>query len=243
MVNWAQVFMPLAVAFVVLAVAVVGFSRDPLGRVITAVGDAVVARLRPRTDGDGAGDGFAAGLEVGAKLYRFFRRLTGCEYIGRALIFTCKVNGPDLQTGRPQRVRLVIGWHERETGDAVEHPDPETLYEDVFQVDEHYIGLLVRLLGEKIIEVVTADMPPGVLIGSLYRREGVVYAQWFLLEVDRVGNTITYASVASYKRKFTPDEADNLRIQMERIKSIYRYGNDPGTAFDMPSLQLPRGPQ
>lgn len=232
-VNWNQILMPLVVALVVLAVAVVGFSREPINDIVREVGRAIVARLKPRSDGDG----FAAGFEVGAKLYRFFRRLTGCGYIGRALIFTCKVNGPDLQTGRPQRVRLVIGWHEREAGDAVEHPDPETLYEDVFQVDEHYIGLLVRLLTEKIIEVVTADVPPPALIGSLYRREGVVYAQWFLLEIDRLSNTITYASVASYKRKFTPDEADNLRIQMERIKSIYRYGNDPGTAFEMPRLK------
>ena len=231
--SWSQVLMPLVVTLVAFAVAVVGFSRDPLNDVIRAVGKAVVAWLRPHPDTDE----FAAGLEVGAKLYRFFRRLTGSSYIGRALIFTCRVYGPDLQTGRPQRVRLVIAWHEREAGDAVEHPDPETLYEDVFQVDEHYIGLLVRLLTEKIIEVVTADMPPNALIGSLYRREGVVYAQWFLLEVDHSRNLITYASVASYKRAFTPDEQDNLRIQMERIKSIYRHGNDPGTAFEMPRVQ------
>ena len=231
--NWNQLLLPLVVALVVLAVAVVGFSKDPLNDVIREIGRAVVSRLKSRADGDG----FAAGLEVGAKLYRFFRRLTGSNYIGRALIFTCRVYGPDLQTGRPQRVRLVIAWHEREAGDAVEHPDPETLYEDVFQVDEHYIGLLVRLLTEKIIEVVTADVPPNALIGSLYRREGVVYAQWFLLEVDHSRNLITYASVASYKRAFTPDEQDNLRIQMERIKSIYRHGNDPGTAFEMPRVQ------
>ena len=231
--NWNQLLLPLVVSIVVLGVAVVGFSRDPLNDIIREIGRAVVARLKPRADGDG----FAAGLEVGAKLYRFFRRLTGSTYIGRALIFTCRVNGADLQTGRPQRVRLVIAWHEREQGDAVEHPDPETLYEDIFQVDEHYIGLLVRLLTEKIIDVVTADLPPNVLIGSLYRREGVVYAQWFLLEIDKNSNTVTYASVASYKRRFTPDEQDNLRIQMERIKSIYRYGNDPGTAFEMPRLK------
>ena len=232
--NWSQVLLPLVVALVVLAVALVGFSRDPLGRLITAVGDALVSRLRNRS----AGCDYNAGFRAGQKFYRLFRRLTGCKYVGRILIFEGKNCGGLPTRGRPYRVSCKLGWYEREPGDTAERPDPELLYETQFEVDSHYVDLLIDLRARRVIELVTADLPhEDCLIGALYRREGVVYAQWFLLEIDTAADAMAYASVASYRRPFSADEKDDLRLAMERIRSVYRFGIDPGTAFDMPRLK------
>ena len=235
--DWGQILAPLAVAVVAAAVTLTGLFRASIAAVVAELTDAVVTRIKRR----GSGEGFDDGFRLGQKFARGFHQLTKSKYVARVLIFDGKNCGGLPRAGKPYRVCLRLSWYDPEPADPghAARPDPEDLYDEAFTVDDHYVGLLVELRAAKRIEVVTADLPlTDCLIGSLYRREGVVYAQWFFLELDGKRGAMAYASVASYVRKFTPDEQDDLFLKMERIRGLYRYGYDPAaTDFGSPALR------
>ena len=232
--DWANIFTPLAIAATAAGVTLVGLFRNSIAEIVTELTEAVKTRIKRR------GEGFDDGFRMGQKFTRLFHQLTKCRYVARVLIFDGKNCGGLPVVGKPYRVSLRLGWYDPEPGDPSKEArrDPEELYDTAFGVDDHYIGLLVKLRAQKRIELVTAELPEDCLIGSLYRNEGVVYAQWFFLELDGGRGAMAYASVASYVRRFTREETSNLFVRMERIRSLYRYGYDPaGTTFEYPSLK------
>jgi hypothetical protein len=230
--DWGQLLSPAVVAAVVLAVTAMKLFQERLGLVLDAVTALLLSWIKKRRE---SGDCYNLGFQAGQRCYEMQDRMVLCPYVGRLLMFNARNCKGEPKIGHRCTVCCTIGWQSQEKDDPKVRQDPKSLYDSPFIVDDHYIGLLIRLKAEKVIDVLTADLPK-CLIGSLYRLEGVVFAQWFYLQTDEDDGTMTYASVGSYVRPFTDDEKMSLGVAMERVKSTYRFANAPGSSFEMPRL-------
>lgn len=87
-------------------------------------------------------------------------------------------------------------------------------------VDASYARLLQELLARRAVHADPKAMQPGDIVARIYQAEGIVDAYWFYLAA--VDSELSFISVASYTRPFTPEEVTKMEMTVNRMRKRFK---------------------
>lgn len=128
---------------------------------------------------------------------RVMAQLRAIPSVQRVLLFTGRNGGGLPEPGKSYVVSAEDGWSELPTKNPLE------IYRNDLVVDDEYISMLQRLVRDKKVVNVTADMPETATLRAYYTEEGVVASVLYLLKLDMEDGRVDYLSIGSYTDKFT----------------------------------------
>ena len=160
----------------------------------------------------------ALGLKDIAEFQSILDQMKPLANVDRVLLFTGKNGGGLPKAGKPYTVNCFFGW----SMDPLKHPDQT--YKFGLQVDACYIDMLVEVLLKGRSVQTTATMDKAAALREMYEGESVVQALLFLLQLDMNSNELTYMSVASYRRPFTPIEYQQINLMVLRMRYLMDRG-------------------
>lgn len=96
---------------------------------------------------------------------------------------------------------------------------PAEGYQDI-PVDDPYVTLLMDLSIQGQVHADPERMAENSIIARFYRNEGVRDSYWFYLAA--VDNQLSFISIASYTRRFTPGEVTDMEIAVNRMRKRFK---------------------
>ncbi|MGL6095049.1 MAG: hypothetical protein ACRC7O_04515 [Fimbriiglobus sp.] len=155
---------------------------------------------------------YSRGLENIAEFSAIIQQVKNMECVDRILVFNGQDSGGLPKPGKPYTVRAFIGWSSK-IGESV-----LDLYNYDLQIDKHYALMLTDLVDHGSVVNTPADMPDDAFLKACYLDEGVAQSLLYFIRCD--GAQLTFLSVASYRRVFTPGERVRVDLLVGRLRAI-----------------------
>lgn len=156
---------------------------------------------------------FSLGLEKLAEFQTWVGKIRNVSNVGRVLLFVGSNCGGMPTPGKPYRVKAILGSSTK---------DERVLdrYNFDLTVDAQHVMMLARMVNEgKVINTVSA-MPDSEGMKAFYVDEKVVQSCLFFIKLNEDASELSFLSVASYDREFTPAEHSQIDLIVQRLRSI-----------------------
>lgn len=158
------------------------------------------------------------------RLYDELEKLRSELNIGRVSLFMFKNSGKLIKPDTELNVICLA----QEVGNDVKRT--QFNYVD-FNVDKHYIKMLIDLLSERLITLITDEMPDCVL-KDIYLSEGIIQSKIVYVTQKGIFNNmfttkVFYLSLADkHTFSFGPKERLIIQKRVRNIEKILKYKND-----------------
>lgn len=160
---------------------------------------------------------YAVGVEGLKRVIQFWEILEAASqlpFIDRILIFSGANGGGTPKPGKSYNVSCNWSY----CVDKSKHTD--RIYAGPLRVDTHYVKMLLDLIEHKQIELTTSEMHKDSMLRGYYETEGVVQSRVYFLSFDSNGRELLFCTLANYSRKFTPNEARQIDMIVNRLRAL-----------------------